>query len=408
MFLSRFPFRLIRQSWTKSYSTVSVKEVEALKKKAFLYSVHVRNNDIVAVTAAGCPLSSAPLTASEGPSIEFAKLAPSLFEFLETVTTNDRRDDEPKWEAFEVLENALQVLTSKENPSGLTSELVDTLRDLLLSERKSNTEEAVNLEIVNLILKRLTRAYIILNKSHSKVFKPSKRLLMPESLLWDGLALGHRDAFYGELDMLIFPSNTGEAGSKVALLGEKCGVDPLFDEDEEGSDVEEEGLKKNIGQNRSLFGSHFSQAFATAVTFSYVYHYKLSAETNSACPSFLPTVQVSPRGYRPSFLPTVQVSPRGYQIFIYDCLQDVMFANNYFWTRSSLILLWAILHHRLFFPAQLDSNLGNRVTKFGYGNNGSPLFENRHELLFGESVKSQDFIRPEPVSGRMRRLWENS
>ncbi|XP_068746485.1 uncharacterized protein [Montipora capricornis] len=311
MFLSRFPFRLIRQSWTKSYSTVSVKEVEALKKKAFFYSVHLRNNDIVNVTAAGCPLSSALLIASEGPCIEFAKLAPSLFEFLETVTTNDRRDDEPKWEAFEVLESALQVLTSKENPSGLTSELVDTLRDLLLSERKSNTEEAVNLEIVNLILKRLTRAYIILNKSHSKVFKPSKRLLMPESLLWDGLALGHRDAFYGELDMLIFPSNTGEAGSKVALLGEKCGVDPLFDEDEEGSDVEEEdeegsdveeedeegsdveeeGLKKNIGQNRSLFGSYFSQAFATAVTFSYVYHYKLSAKTNSACPSFLPTVQ---------------------------------------------------------------------------------------------------------------------
>ena len=73
----------------------------------------------------------------------------------------------------------------------------------------------------------------------------------------------------------------------------------------------------------------------------------------------------------------------GYQIFIYDCLQDVMFANNFFWTRSTLIYLWAILHHRLFFPAQLDSNLGNRVTKFGYNNKGSPLFEKRYELLFG-------------------------
>ena len=73
--------------------------------------------------------------------------------------------------------------------------------------------------------------------------------------------------------------------------------------------------KNNVAENWSLFGSHFSQAYATAVTFSYVYHYKLSAETNSACPSFLPTVQISPRGY---------------QIFIYDCLQDVMFANNFF------------------------------------------------------------------------------
>lgn len=395
MFLSRFPIRLIRQSCTKSYSTVSVEEVEALKKKTF-YSVHTRNNNM---SAPGFPLSSARLNVSKGPSIEFAKLAPSLVEFLETVTTNDRRYDGPKWEAFEVLENALQVLTSKETPSGLTSELMATLNGLLLNKMKSSTEEAVNLAIVNLILQHLTRACFVLSKSHSKVFKPCKRMFTPEAFHWDGLALGHRSAWYGELDMLIFPFITGEAGSKVALLGEKSGVDPLFDEDEEGSDVEEgfsllrpprgstvvEG-KKNIGQNRSLFGSHFSQAFATAVTFSYVYHYKLSAETNSACPSFLPTVQVSPRGY---------------QIFMYDCLQDVMFANNFFWARSTLIYLWAILHHRLFFPAQLDSNLGNRVTKFGYNNNGSPLFENRYELLFGESVRSQYFIKAEPEDGRM-------
>ena len=144
--------------------------------------------------------------------------------------------------------------------------------------------------------------------------------------------------------------------------------------------------KKNIGQNRSLFGSYFSQAFATAVTFSYVYHYKLSEETNSACPSFLPTVQVSPRGY---------------QIFIYDCLQDVMFAGNFFWCRSSLIYLWAILHHRLFFPTQLDSNLGNRVTKFGCGGKSSPFFENRHKLLFGASVRSLSFMKPEPENGQM-------
>ncbi|XP_068746482.1 uncharacterized protein [Montipora capricornis] len=387
MFLSRFPFRLIRQSWTESYSTVSVKEVEALKKKAFFYSVHLRNNDILNMPAPGYPLSSATLNVSKGPCIEFAKLAPSLFEFLETVTTNDRRYDGPKWKAFEVLENALQVLTSEETPLGLTSELMATLNGLRLNTMKSNTEEAVNLAIVNLILKHLTRACFILNKSHSKVFEPCKQMFTQR------LVLGHRNAWYGELDMLIadmpiFPFIRGEARSKVALLGEKCGVDPLFDEDEEGSDVEEEGLKKNIGQNRSLFGSYFSQAFATAVTFSYVYHYKLSAKTNSACPSFLPTVQVSPRGY---------------QIFIYDCLQDVMFANNFFWTRSTLIYLWAILHHRLFFPAQLDSNLGNRVTKFGYGNNryGCPLFENRHELLFGQSVGWQDFIKAEPVYGRM-------
>ena len=79
-----------------------------------------------------------------------------------------------------------------------------------------------------------------------------------------------------------------------------------------------------------------------------------------------------------------------------------MFANNFFWTRWTLIYLWAIFHHRLFFPAQLDSNLGNRLTKFGYSNNGSPLFENRHKLLFGGSVRSQDFIKAEPEYGKMR------
>ncbi|XP_068727458.1 uncharacterized protein [Montipora capricornis] len=403
MFRSHFPFRLIRQSWTKSYSTISVKEVEEMRKKDVFFSLHLKREDEtvnMAAAHAGTPLSASRLITIEGSSIQFEKLVPSLFEFLEKVTTNDRRDDEPKWEAFEVLENALQVLTcpSEENSSELTYEVLDTLRDLLLSESKSNTEAAVNLEIVNLILKRLTRAYIMLNKSHSKVFKPSKRLLMPESLLWDGLALGHRDAWYGELDMLIFTSITGEAGSKVALLGEKCGVDPPFDEDEEKSDVEEGSFhlrppygsiavegKKNVG-DWSLFGSHFSQAFATAVTFSYVYHYKLLAETNSACPSFLPTVQVSPRGY---------------QVFIYDCLQDVMFASNFSWSRWTLIYLWAILHHHLFFPAQLDSNLANRVTKFGYGTTGSPLFKNRRELVFGENVRSLHFKRREPQYGRM-------
>ena len=109
---------------------------------------------------------------------------------METVTTNDHRYGGPKWEAFEVLENALQVLTSEETPTGLTSELMATLNSLVLNETKSNTEAAVNLAIVNLILQHLTRACFILNKSHSKVFKPSKRMFTPEALLWNGLGLG--------------------------------------------------------------------------------------------------------------------------------------------------------------------------------------------------------------------------
>lgn len=78
-----------------------------------------------------------------------------------------------------------------------------------------------------------------------------------------------------------------------------------------------------------------------------------------------------------------------------------MFANNFFWTRESLIYLWAILHHHLFFPAKLDSNVANCVTKFGYNNKSSGFFVNRHELLFGESLKSEHFRMVEPEEGRM-------
>ena len=97
--------------------------------------------------------------------------------------------------------------------------------------------------------------------------------------------------------------------------------------------------KKNVAETWSLFGSHFSQGFATAVTFSYVHHYSLSKETKSA---------------RFSMVPTVQISPKGYQIYLYDCLQDVMLVNNFFWSRESFIYLWAFFHHHLFFPTNLD------------------------------------------------------
>ena len=109
---------------------------------------------------------------------------------METVTTNDRQYDGRKWEAFEVLENALQVLTSKETPTGLTFELMAALNGLLLNQMKSYTEEAVNLAIVNLILQHLTRACFVLNKSHSKVFNHSKRMFFPEAFRWNGLGLG--------------------------------------------------------------------------------------------------------------------------------------------------------------------------------------------------------------------------
>ena len=143
--------------------------------------------------------------------------------------------------------------------------------------------------------------------------------------------------------------------------------------------------EKNVATNRSLFGSHFSQGFATAVTFSYVHHYSLSTETKYA---------------RLSMVPTVQISPRGYQIYLYDCLQDVMLANNFFWSRESLIYLWAFFHHYMFFPTNLDSNIVNCVSKFGY-DKSSGFNAHRSELLFGLSSRSSHFRTAEQEEGRM-------
>ena len=109
---------------------------------------------------------------------------------MDTVTTNDRRYDGPKWEAFEVLENALQALTSKETKSGLTIKLSCTLQRLLHSKMKSNTEETVNLAIVNHILQHLTRGCFVPNKRHSKLIKCDQRMRLRGVLHWDGLALG--------------------------------------------------------------------------------------------------------------------------------------------------------------------------------------------------------------------------
>ena len=121
--------------------------------------------------------------------MEITKLAPSLVEFLEVVSTNGRQYDKPKYEAFEVLKTALKVLSDPERRSGLSWDLAKTLDELLLNI-KTNTEETVNVSIVNHILLHLTRGCFILNKGHSRVVSFPKRTYLPETFTWDGLALG--------------------------------------------------------------------------------------------------------------------------------------------------------------------------------------------------------------------------
>ena len=77
-----------------------------------------------------------------------------------------------------------------------------------------------------------------------------------------------------------------------------------------------------------------------------------------------------------------------------------MLANNFFWSRESLIYLWAFFHHYMFFPSNLDSTIVNCVEKFGYGKS-SGFDANRSELLFGLDLRSSHFRRDEPEEGRM-------
>ena len=121
--------------------------------------------------------------------MDILRLAPSLVQFLE-VTATSSQDAGPKYEAFEVLENALQLLTDSESKFGLCWEVLGVLDELLQKKKNAVTEEAIDVAMVNHILRHLTRGCFVLSKGHSEVNKYPKQTYLPETFRWDGLALG--------------------------------------------------------------------------------------------------------------------------------------------------------------------------------------------------------------------------
>ncbi len=124
--------------------------------------------------------------------MDVLRLAPSLVQFLEASATSSQ-DAGPKYEALEVLENALQLLTDPESKFGLRWEVLEVLDELLQKKQNAMTEEdeeAINVEMVNHILRHLTRDCFVLDKGHSKVNKYPKQTYLPKTFRWDGLALG--------------------------------------------------------------------------------------------------------------------------------------------------------------------------------------------------------------------------
>lgn len=123
--------------------------------------------------------------------MDILQLAPSLVQLLEASATSSQ-DAGPKYESFEVLKNALHVLTDPESKFGLRWQVLEVLDELLQKKKdaKIMTEEEINVEMVNLILRHLTRDCFVLKKGHSKVNKRPKQAYLPKTFRWDGLALG--------------------------------------------------------------------------------------------------------------------------------------------------------------------------------------------------------------------------
>ena len=121
--------------------------------------------------------------------MDILRLAPSLVQFLEASATGCQ-DAGPKYEAFQVLENALHLLTDPENKFGLRWEVLRVLDELPQKPKNAMTEEATNVAMVNHILRHLTRGCLVLSKGHSKVNKYPKQTYLPETFRWGGLAMG--------------------------------------------------------------------------------------------------------------------------------------------------------------------------------------------------------------------------
>ena len=142
--------------------------------------------------------------------------------------------------------------------------------------------------------------------------------------------------------------------------------------------------KRVIKKEWSLLGTstEFSQAYATAIVFSFLCHYKF--------------------GMKRSFIPSLLVSPQGFAVFFYDCKEDVMISKACSWSEYSLVLLWSILHYRIFYPP-MWAELGNITPPFGYLGSVRPDFRyiDEHEFYFGESLNSPVFKKTHPFAGRL-------
>ena len=108
-------------------------------------------------------------------------------------------------------------------------------------------------------------------------------------------------------------------------------------EDEEAEDQEaakDQVVEGKKGQTTKM--TRFSQSIATVIAFAF--------EQRKRHPD-LPKV----------FIPTIQVSPANFVVILYNPETDDLVCRNYAWGKATLIMLWVVLHYRLF-SASIASN----------------------------------------------------
>lgn len=222
-------------------------------------------------------------------------------------------------------------------------------------------EADANVKIVAEILLPLMKGFCVFHTSHHKALEKkqpdNKGMLLPPSLNWKGLALGNPRLWYGELDMLLCPNlnfSVSQSGHFLVAVVQK---DKDF--------VPELSVAV---EDRSLHGgmTEFSQAYATAIVFSFLCHYKF--------------------GMRHSFIPSLLVSPQAFAVFFYDCIEDIMISKACLRTEYTLVFLWSALHYPIFYPPPWH-DLGKVTHPFGYLGGVLPDFSHigENQFHFGET-----------------------
>ena len=129
--------------------------------------------------------------------------------------------------------------------------------------------------------------------------------------------------------------------------------------------------------------TEFSQAYATAIVFSFLCHYKF--------------------GMIRSFIPSLFISPQAFAVFFYDCISDIMISKACLWSEYTLVFLLSVLHYPIFYPPSWRG-LGKVAPPFGYlgGVLRDLRYTGENHFHFGESLNSSVFSRKHPFIGRPR------